>query len=84
MRRAFGYEVLACPRRRHAMRLIALIKQPEIIRRILLHVGEPLDVPAPTPSLAPLFLDDADDPSSAPRYRIGEVPQWAPTYEEPC
>ena len=59
MRRAFGFDVLACPRCGHAMRLIALIEQTEVIRRILRHLGEPADVPAPARAPPPL------DPSTS-------------------
>ena len=55
MHRVFGFDVLACPRCGHAMRLIALIEQPEVIRRILRHLGHPLEVPAPAPARVPPF-----------------------------
>ena len=53
MRRAFGFEVLACPRCGGRLRLIALIEQPAVIGRILRHLGEPTGVPPPWPARAP-------------------------------
>jgi hypothetical protein len=73
MRRTFGFDVLACPRCGHAMRLIALIEQVEGIRRILRHLGQPLDVPAPAPARAPPPLDDVGKPCSLHGTRHVEV-----------
>ena len=53
MRRAFGFDVLACPRCGQAMRLIALIEQVDVVTRILHHLGEATEVPAPAPARAP-------------------------------
>jgi hypothetical protein len=61
MRRVFGYHVLACPRCGQAMRLIALIEQADVIRRILGHLGLPTDVPGPAPARAPPRVYDAED-----------------------
>lgn len=47
MRRTFGFDVLACPRCGGRLRLIALIEQAAVIRRILRHLGQPSEVPAP-------------------------------------
>ncbi len=74
MRRAFGFDVLACPRCGHGMRLIALIEQAEVIRRILRHLGEPTEVPAPAPARAPPLLDLArGGPERGPRLWSGRV-----------
>ena len=62
MRRAFGFDVLACPRCGHTMRLIALLEETEVIRRILRHLGEPTDVPARAPPLIAAGGDDAPIP----------------------
>jgi hypothetical protein len=83
MRRAFGFDVLACPRCGHAMRLIALIEQPEVIRRILRHLGQPLDVPPPAPARAPPFPDDADAASSAVGLPFADGAEWT-LAEKPC
>jgi len=53
MRRSFGCDVLACDRCGGRLRLIALIYQAEIVRRILTHLGVPADVPTPQPARAP-------------------------------
>ena len=84
MRRAFGFDVLACPRCGHGMRLIALIERPEVIRRILRHLGHPLEVPPPAPARAPPFSDDADAACSALRLPFADEAEWAPAEEEPC
>ena len=39
MRRAFGIDVLACPRCGGRMRLIATVHDPGAIRRLLAHLG---------------------------------------------
>ncbi|MDD1721797.1 MAG: transposase [Euryarchaeota archaeon] len=84
MRRTFGFDVLACPRCGHGMRLIALIERPEVIRRILRHLGHPLEVPPPAPARAPPFSDDADAGCSALRLPFADEAEWAPAEEEPC
>jgi len=85
MRRVFGFDVLACPRCGQAMRLIALIEQPEVIRRILRHLGHPLEVPAPAPARAPPFADGANETSSACGFPFTDEAEWTPTSaEEPC
>jgi hypothetical protein len=43
------------------MRLIALIEQADVIRRILRHLGLPPDVPEPAPARAPPRVYDRDD-----------------------
>ena len=53
MARTFGCDVLACLRCGGRLRLIALIKEASVIRRILTHLGEPTDVPVPRPPRAP-------------------------------
>ena len=76
--------MLACPRCGHAMRLIALIDQPEVIRRILRHLGQPLEVPPPAPARAPPFSDDADAAPSALGLPFTDEAAWTPAEEEPC
>ena len=39
MHRVWGWDVLACPRCEGRMRFIAVIKEPDVIERILTHVG---------------------------------------------
>ncbi len=57
MRRTFGFDVLACPRCRGRLHLIALIDQAPIIQRILRHLGRPSEIPTPAPAGAPPFVD---------------------------
>jgi hypothetical protein len=53
MQRTLGLDVLACPRCGGRLRLIALIEQAAVIRRILQHLGLPETVPTPSPARAP-------------------------------
>jgi hypothetical protein len=61
MQRSFGFDVLACDQCGGRLRLIALIQQAEVIRRILTHLGLPAEVPPPQPArsppLDPVFAD---------------------------
>ena len=59
MRRAFGFEVLACPRCGGRLRLIALLDESTVTQRILRHLGLPTDVPPAQPARAPPLGDDA-------------------------
>ena len=45
--------MLACPRCGGRLRLIALIEQAEVIRRILRHLGLPDEIPRARPARAP-------------------------------
>jgi len=63
MQRSFGFDVLACPRCGGRLRLIALIEEGRVIRRILDHLGEPSEVPAARPPRAPpIPWGHVDDP----------------------
>ena len=53
MRRAFAADVLACPRCGGRMVVLATIDDPAVIRRILTHLGLPLDPGEPAPGRAP-------------------------------
>ena len=57
MRRTFGLDVLACPRCGGRFRLIALIEEASVIKRILRHLHLPTEVPAPRPGRAPPLLE---------------------------
>ena len=61
MQRAFRIDVLACPRCGGRMKLLAVLIDPRVVRRILLHLGIPADAPSVTPARAPPELDFADD-----------------------
>lgn len=66
MQRSFGFDVLACPRCGGRLRLLALIEQSAVVRRILGHLGVSTALPVPLPARAPpLPLDvhlHGDDP----------------------
>ncbi len=51
MQRAFGLDVLACPRCGGRLRLIATIEDPAVVEQILAHLG--LSPPPPPPDPAP-------------------------------
>jgi hypothetical protein len=53
MRRAFGFDVLACDACGGRLRLVALIEQPGVIARILRHLDLPTEVPGTRPARAP-------------------------------
>ena len=53
MKRAFEIDVLVCPHCGGGRKLISLILDPEVIRRILDHLDLPLDFPTVAPSRAP-------------------------------
>ena len=53
VQRSFRFDVLACPRCGGRLRLVALIEEARVIRRILGHLGLPTEAPAARPSRAP-------------------------------
>lgn len=59
MRRAFGFDVLACTRCGGRLRLIALLDASDVTQRILRHLGLPTEVPAARPARATPVYDDA-------------------------
>ena len=59
MRRAFGFDVLACPRCGGRLRLIALLDASVVTERILRHLGLPAEVPPARPARAPPLGDHA-------------------------
>ena len=61
MQRTFGFNVLECPRCLGRLRLVALIEAPGVVRRILVHLGLPAEVPLPRPARAPPLLDEVHD-----------------------
>ena len=66
MQRTFALNVLACPRCAGRLRLVALIEQAAVVRRILRHLGLPAEVPEPRPARAPppqseTFEDESRD-----------------------
>jgi hypothetical protein len=55
LKRTFGLDVLECPTCHGRMKLLAMVTEPESVRRYLLRIGEPNDVPARSPSRGPPF-----------------------------
>jgi Putative transposase len=55
LKRTFGLDVLECPTCHGRMKLLAMVTEPESVRRYLLRIGEPTDVPARSPSRGPPF-----------------------------
>ena len=53
MKRAFEIDVLVCPHCGGGRKLISLITDPVIIRRILAHLKLPLEFPSVAPPRAP-------------------------------
>ncbi len=58
---SFGFDVLACPRCGGRLRLVALIEEARVIRRILGHLGLPTEVPAARPARSPPSVFDVVD-----------------------
>jgi Putative transposase len=56
MRRTFGFEVLACPSCGCRMRPLAVIDDPALVTRILLHLGLPTEPPARGPPREPTWI----------------------------
>ena len=61
MRRVFEVDVLECPRCQGPMRILAAIEQPEVIRRILTHLGLPPRAPPAHPPRTDLLESLAPD-----------------------
>ena len=65
MQRSFGCDVLACPRCPGRLRLVALIRAPDVVGRILRHLGLPDTVPTRRRARdAPVPLDWVAAPTS--------------------
>ncbi|MCP4602140.1 MAG: hypothetical protein GY847_16760 [Proteobacteria bacterium] len=64
MRRTFGVDVLACEKCSGRMKIVALIDQPQVIKKILKHFGLPTEIPQARPARSPpreKEFDDFDD-----------------------
>jgi len=61
MQRAFGLDVLACPRCGGRLRLIATISDPPVVEQILAHLGPALapQPPGPAPPAATAVIAHA-------------------------
>ena len=53
MQRTFAFDVLACPRCGGRLRLVALVEQASVVRRILSHLDLPSELPEPRPARPP-------------------------------
>jgi uncharacterized protein YbaR (Trm112 family) len=53
MRRAFGLDVLACPRCGGRLRVLATVEDPVVIRQILASLGPPRRAETPGPGPPP-------------------------------
>jgi hypothetical protein len=49
MKRIFAVDILECGRCQGRMRILAVIEQPEVIAKILTHLGLPARAPPPSP-----------------------------------
>ena len=67
-------DTLTCPRCDASMLVLALISEPEVVRKILLHLGLPADLPTLAPALrcVELLFDD-DCTSARPARRLPET-----------
>jgi Putative transposase/Transposase zinc-binding domain len=59
LRRSFSVDVLECPKCRGKLRILAVITEPEPVRRILAHLGMPVDLPPLARTRDP--TDELDD-----------------------
>ena len=57
MQRAFDLDVLACPGCGGRLRLLATIEDPDIVRRILSHLGLPTESPEALPARSPPWTE---------------------------
>ena len=53
MRRVFGIDVLSCDRCGGRRKVLTFLTDPHVIRRILLHPGEPVELPEVAPARSP-------------------------------
>jgi hypothetical protein len=53
MQRAFGIDVLACPRCTGRLRLVATVEDPQVVRAILESLGVAAEAPRPAPPRPP-------------------------------
>ena len=53
MRRVFGIDVLLCDRCGGRRQVLTFLTDPDVIGRILLHLGEPVELPEVAPARSP-------------------------------
>ena len=68
------------------MRLIAVMEQADVVRRVLRHLGEPTDVPAPAPARASPLARDCDDDAARWHAEFDVVGRRfvEPVIDDPC
>jgi hypothetical protein len=59
LRRDFAIDVLTCPHCGGSRRLIAFLTDPQVVRKILAHIGHPTEPPAPAPARSTAELEFA-------------------------
>jgi len=60
MRRVFDLDVLCCPKCSGRLKLLALIEDPNVIKKILKHLNLPTELPTPAPARAPPEQEQLD------------------------
>jgi hypothetical protein len=65
MQRSFGIDVTVCEKCQGHLKVIALIDQPAVIKRILSHLGLPAEVPKPKPARPPPTENEHPDCDAA-------------------
>jgi hypothetical protein len=63
LRRSFSVDLLECPKCHGRLRVLAVITEPEPVRRILAHLGMPSDLPPLARARDP--TDELDDEATA-------------------
>ena len=77
--RSFEIDVLNCPGCGWRLRLLATIEEPEMVRKILSHLGIPTECPEPQPARAPPW---ATPTFSALLGLRGPLSMWIPATAE--
>ena len=84
MQRSFGFDPLVCPWCGGRMRLIALIDQPPVIRRILSYLGLPTEIPEPRPAHAQRWFHGSHARSRDPVRRRRVIAGLRAPLRPPC
>ena len=57
LKRVFGREMLVCPKCKGKMRLLGMVDSPEVIEKVLAHLGLETEVPKLAPARSPPQLE---------------------------